>query len=84
MTVGGTLKDGGSVNLSVMEVKSNHAIRPLNIAQTIFQAVQDGSVYEAMLHLEFSPPRPAMKALLKSLIEGLPEGVTIEAEFDRP
>jgi hypothetical protein len=84
ITVGGTLKDGGSVDFRVSEVKPNHAIRPLSIAQTIFQAVQDGSTYETMLHLEFSPPRPGMGALLKSLIEGLPEGVSVRAEFDRP
>ena len=85
VTVGGTLKDGGTMNFAASEVKPSHPTRPLAIAQTVFNALAPGATYEADLVLGFGPAgRTGLESQLRALAESAPEGVSPSATFDRP
>lgn len=84
LTVSGTAKDGGQINFGVVGVKPNLAIRPLQVAQTIFNALADGASYEAMLTLSFGFGRDGTLDQLSRLTEESPGGIEIEATFGAP
>lgn len=85
VTVGGTLKDGGTMNFAASEVKLAHPTRPLAIAQTVFNALAPGAMYETDLALGFGPAgRTGLESQLRALAESAPEGVSPHATFDRP
>lgn len=85
VTVGGTLKDGGTMNFAASEVRPSHPTRPLAIAQTVFNALAPGATYEADLVLGFGPAgRTGLETQLRALAESAPEGVSPSATFDRP
>ncbi len=85
VTVSGTLKEGGALSFSVSDLKPNHPTKPLAIAQTLFNAVGDGSQYETVLALHFGTQgRAGMESALKELSEQSPEGVRPRATFDKP
>lgn len=82
LAVSGTARDGGQIRFSVAGVRPGLAIRPLQMAQTIFNSLSDGASYEAMLTLHFAAEgRTGMQEQLTKLGEDAPDGVLIEAEF---
>jgi hypothetical protein len=82
VTVGGDLKDGGSANFMASETRLNHPIKPLVMAQTVFNALADGSMYEATLTLGFgSVGRDGLSAALTNLRAQVPEGMSVRATF---
>ncbi len=84
VSVGGILKDGGTMNYAASDIKPNHATRPINIAQTIFNALAEGATYEAVLKLGFSPPRSGLAEALSALAEAASDGVSPQATLDKP
>lgn len=85
LTVGGNLKDGGVMNFAVTDVRPSHPTRPLQIAQTIFNALAPGAAYQAVLTLTFGPQgRAGLEAALRKLVEDAPEGLELSAKFDKP
>jgi len=82
LMVGGTLKQGGKMNFAATDVRPTHPTRPLQTAQTIFNALADGGSYEAVLRLSFgSTGRAGLISQLEQLRENLPEDVAVRAEF---
>jgi hypothetical protein len=85
ITVGGMLKDGGTANFAVSDIKLNHPTKPLSISQTIFNALGIDAGYEADLLLSFGPAgRSDLEMQLKHLSESVPEEITPRATFDKP
>jgi hypothetical protein len=83
VTVGGNLKDIGRMNFAASDVSLNHPTKPLNTAQTIFNALSDGASYEVVLRLSFgSAGRTGMKDLLQCMRDNAADGVQIQARFD--
>jgi hypothetical protein len=84
-TVGGTLKEGGTINFAASDLKPNHPIKPLPTAQTLFNALGEGAGYESDLSLNFgSSGRMGLEDHLKSFSENVPEGIAPTATFDKP
>ena len=66
-------------------MKPTHPIKPLVLAQTIFNAAAEGGTYEAVLSLHFDQGgRDGLADALTALAEAVPEGVTPQALFGRP
>jgi hypothetical protein len=85
INLSGDFKDGGSLNLAINDVKLNHATRPLATAQTLFNALRDGSFFEAELSLSFGAQgRTGLGAALATLAAGAPDGIAPWAQFDKP
>jgi hypothetical protein len=85
VNVGGSLKDGGSLNFAVTDLKPTHPTKPLTIAQTLFNALVEGSAYEADLALGFGKAgRTGLETSLRTLADGVPEGVTPRAIYEKP
>lgn len=85
VSVGGGLKDGGDMNFAASNLKPNHPTRPLQIAQTIFNALAEGAMYQAELRLDFGRDgRTGLESALQKLAEDAPEGLTLRATFAKP
>ena len=85
VTVGGVLKDGGTLNFAASELKPTHPTKPLTIAQTLCNALGEGASYETDLALKFGPAgRTGVEEQLRTLAESTPEGVTLRATFEKP
>lgn len=85
VTVSGSLKEGGTINFAVSDLKLNHPAKPLNIAQVLFNAIGEGATYEASLSLDFGPAgRTGLEDQLRDLVENVPEGVISQANFGKP
>ena len=85
VSAGGNLRDGGAMNFAANNLKPSHPIKPLSIAQTIFNAVGEGCSYEAAMDLTFGAAgRSGMQAGLQQAATDTPEGVTVQALFDKP
>ncbi len=85
VTVGGVLRDGGTLNFAASELKPTHPTKPLTIAQTLFNALGEGADYEADLALKFGPAgRTGLEEQLRMLAESATEGVTFRATFEKP
>lgn len=85
LSVSGSLKDGGDMNFAASNLKPNHPTRPLQIAQTIFNALADGSQYQAQLRLSFGPQgRTGLESALQKLSDDAPQGVELRATFGKP
>ena len=83
--VSGETKDGGVISLAVNGLKPTHPAKPLNIAQTIFNALKEGAEYEAGLELDFGEEgRTGLEQQLQNLAEQAPEEVRPDATFDEP
>ncbi len=66
-------------------MKPTHAIRPLQVAQTLFNALAEGSTYEADLTLGFGVTgRSGLESQLGRLAEEAPDGVGPKATFGKP
>ncbi len=85
VTVSGQLKDAGMVNFMVSDVRLNHPIKPLAVAQTLYNAAAEGGTYDVVLDLRFGADgRMNMEGALKALSESAPEAVTPQATFGKP
>ena len=85
LLVSGETKNGGMINLAVNDLKPNHPTKPLNLAQTIFNALKEGAEYEAGLELDFGEEgRTGLEQQLQNLAEQAPEDVHPDATFDKP
>jgi hypothetical protein len=85
VSVGGPLKEGGTLNFAANDLKPNHPTKPLAIAQILFNALGEGANYEVVLGLNFGAMgRTGLEAQLKSIAEGAPEGVNPTAIFEKP
>jgi hypothetical protein len=85
VTVGGDLKDGGTINFTANDLKPTHPTKPLTIAQTLYNAMGEGAIYEADLTLNFGAEgRTGLEAQLQALAESAPDEVTPQAHFERP
>jgi hypothetical protein len=85
ITLSGDFKDGGNMNLVFNDVKLNHATRPLATTQTLFNALREGSLFEAELTLTFgSQGRAGLASALASVAESAADGITPWAQFDKP
>lgn len=85
VSVTGRLKDGGAMSFAASDVKPNHPTKPLAVAQTIYNALDDPLQYEAVLALGFGAAgRTGLDSQLKDLGEGAPEDVSPWAQFDKP
>jgi len=84
VTVGGALKDGGTVNFMANDLKPSHPIKPLSIAQTIFNALSEGATYEAVVSLAFGPAgRAGLQPQLQALADQAPDGVKPKGVFEK-
>jgi len=85
VTVGGPAKDGGAINFSANELRLNHPVKPLDIAQTIYNALDEMRSFEAELTLGFTAEgRAGMREALKRLSEQAAEDIRPRAKFARP
>jgi hypothetical protein len=85
ITVGGSLKDGGTMNFAAGNLKPNHPAKPLGIAQTVFNSLAEGGSFEADLKLSFgSSGRTGLTEQLRQASEAAPEGVAIKGVFEKP
>jgi hypothetical protein len=85
VTVSGEVKEGGSVSFLAENVKPNHPLKPLTIAQTLFSSIGEGATFEAVLSLSFGTQgRTGMSGVLQNLRESAPQNIGFEADFDRP
>ena len=85
VTVEGTLKDGGDIRFSATNLKPNHPTKPLQVAQTIFNAVGESASYDAALNLDFGPAgRAGLEAQLRALAQDAPEAIQPQATFEKP
>jgi len=83
--VSGSLKEGGTINFAVNDLKPNHPAKPLNIAQVLFNAIGEEATYEANLTLDFAiAGRTGLEDQLRALVENVPEGVIPQANFGKP
>jgi hypothetical protein len=85
ITVGGNLKDGGTMNFMASGVRPTHPTRPLQTAQTVFNALHEGAEFEARLALHFGDGgRSGMQAALQQAADTVPPDVQVRAEFGPP
>jgi len=85
ISVGGQLKDGGLANFRMEDVKPTHSLKPLDIGQRIYSATSEDSAYEAILTLGFGESgRTGLDSQLGKIAEEAPEGITLNAYFDKP
>jgi hypothetical protein len=86
VTVSGRAKDGGMLNFSASEVKLNNPTKPLSIAQTLFNSIEEGgATFETVLKLKFGPSgRTGLADQIQSVIDSLPGGINPRAVFDKP
>lgn len=84
VSAGGALKDGGMMTFTADEVKPNHPLKPLEMAQKVFATLVEGATYEATLKLEFGASgRTGLDAQFDELKDNAPDGVTPTALFDK-
>jgi hypothetical protein len=85
INLSGDFKDGGNINLAFNDVRVNHATRPLATTQTLFNALRDGSLFEAELSLTFGPQgRTGLSGALANMAESAADSITPWAQFDKP
>lgn len=82
VTTGGAARDGGTLNFAASGLKPSHGVKPLILAQTVFNALEEGSSFEASLHLSFGKEgRTGLAERLDSASEAAAEGISMRAEF---
>jgi hypothetical protein len=83
--VRGNLKDGGKTYFLMEDVKPTHGLKPLEIAQRLYTATSEGATYEAILVLSFGASgRTGLEAQFRKASEGAPDGIALNADFDKP
>ncbi len=84
VSVSGESKDGGALNFSAAEVKPNNPVKPLQLAQTLFNAMAGEPVYEAQLRLNFGPTgRTGMQESLQQMSQEAPEDLRVQGRFEK-
>lgn len=84
VSAGGPLKDGGMMSFSATEVKPNHPLKPLEVAQKVFGTLAEGATYEAQLALTFGTAgRTGLDGQFEELRENAPDAVTPSALFGK-
>ncbi|MDI6773217.1 MAG: DUF499 domain-containing protein, partial [bacterium] len=85
VTVGGNLKDGGTMYFMASGVRPTHPTKPLQTAQVVFNALQEGAMFEAELGLHFGDSgRSGMQAALQRAADTVPPDVKVRVEFGPP
>jgi hypothetical protein len=85
ITAGGSVRDGGELHFSASDIRPSHGVKPLSIAQTIFNSLIEGSDFEVVLNLSFGKDgRSDMADLLAAASESAAEGVSVQATFGPP
>lgn len=85
VTVGGPVKDGGTINFAANDLKPTHPTKPLAVAQTLHTALIEGAGYEADLALGFGVQgRSGLQAQLQALADRAGDSVTPRATFEKP
>jgi hypothetical protein len=85
VSASGTLKDGGEMSFAASNVKLNHPTKPLGMAQTIFNSLAEGGLYEVEFKLSFGAAgRTGILSQLQQTQASAPEGVAAKATFDKP
>jgi len=83
--VSGDLKDGGKTYFRMEDVKPTHGLKPLEIAQRLYTATQEGAIYEVILNLGFGASgRTGLEAQFRKASEDAPEGIVVNADFEKP
>ena len=84
ISVSGTTKDGGTLNFAASGVKPNHPAKPLSIGQTVFNALVEGSQYEAELLFDFGAEgRTGMHSALEQAREQAPVDIFVVAHLGK-
>lgn len=84
VTVAGDLKSGGTADFAVSQARPNAPIKPLESAQTLFNAMSAGMNYGAQLQLRFKEPgRAGLKAALETAIERADQEIKPTATFGK-
>jgi hypothetical protein len=83
--VQGELKSGGNAAFNVQGIKLNSPIKPLKNAQTLFNAMTEGTMrYDAQLTLNFNEPgRAGLKPQLEAAAEKAGNHITLTATFGK-
>ncbi|HYD16502.1 MAG TPA: DUF499 domain-containing protein [Candidatus Nanoarchaeia archaeon] len=82
VTVGGNLKDGGTMNFMASGVKPTHPAKPLTTAQTVFNALAEGSQYEAEVRFDFGADgRTGMLSALENVRQSTAVDAFITSQF---
>jgi hypothetical protein len=83
--VEGALKQRGIARFLVTDVGLNHPTKPIDIAQTLYNALERDSIFEADLVLKFGAEgRTGLEGQLQTLAEASSEDVTPRAIFNKP
>jgi hypothetical protein len=84
VSAGGYLKDGGMMNFMASGVKPTHPAKPLSTAQTVFNALAEGSQYEAELVFNFGEDgRTGMAQQLDQVRQQTPTGTFVVGQFGK-
>ncbi len=85
LVMNGSLKSGGQAGLSVEKVKINAPFKPLELARTLFNAMEAGMLYEAVVELHFKEPgREGLLDALRAAEENADDEIKVSALLRRP
>jgi hypothetical protein len=85
VSVSGVVKDGGTMDFAADGMRLNHPAKPLQIAQTIFNSLNEGCEFEVDFALSFGKSgRTGLETQLEQLRDATPDGVSVKATFDKP
>ena len=72
------------MSFSAAEVKPNHPLKPIELAQKVFGTLEEGAAYEAQLVLTFGAAgRTGLDGQIEEMKENAPDAVTPWALFDK-
>jgi hypothetical protein len=84
VSAGGPLKEGGMMSFSAADVKPNHPLKPIELAQKVFGTLGEGAAYEAQLALAFGAAgRTGLDGQIEEMKENAPDAVTQWAVFGK-
>jgi hypothetical protein len=85
VTAGGSLKDGGNIQLAIDDIKPSHPLKPLTIAATVINSINSGATYQAALTMLFNGDgRDGMADAIRKVKLDAPDGVSPKAKFGKP
>jgi hypothetical protein len=83
--VSGQVKEGGTVNFAVTNVKASHSLKPLETAATLWRTLGDGASFDASVTLEFGATGAADAAAKLEQAQALAAStIDVQAEFGDP
>jgi hypothetical protein len=84
VNVGGALKDGGTVRFKADKLKHNHALKPLDMAASMYRAMGQQVNYEAVLELSFAGEGvTGLSTAFERACEDAGSEVLLNAEFGK-